>query len=174
MSLSRLCSRITFFTKQSPSLSSPERNSRAAGSSGVTSAQSPRALLSLRSLVSPVSFTQKDQRLRAAWSLSVHLKRMSSSRRLSQMTPCPWQHLMQKSGGSGGETKVLPPSETPRPKPDAKLILPVEDQGLEWSAPEKPAHGLLDKWYLPGSHQQSSRQRPTPFLPAVHDELTKM
>ncbi len=98
MSLSRLCSRITFFTKQSPSLRSAERNSGAAGLSCVTSAQSPRNLLSLRPLVSPVSFTQEDQRLRAAWSISVHLKRMSSSRTLSQMTPCPWQYLMQKSG----------------------------------------------------------------------------
>ncbi|KAL0159082.1 hypothetical protein M9458_047158, partial [Cirrhinus mrigala] len=56
-----------------------------------------------------------------------------------------------------------------RPKPDAELIRvlskAVEDLGLEWSA--------LDKWYLPVTRQQSSRQRLAPFLPAVNDELTK-
>ncbi len=49
----------------------------------------------------------------------------------------------------------------------------VEYLGLEWSATEEPAHGLLDKWFLSGCRQQSSHQRPTPFLPAVHEELTK-
>ncbi len=74
-------------------------------------------------------------------------------------------------GGSGGEPKVLPPFQTLRPKPDAELIRilskAVEDLGLEWSAPEEPAHSLLDEWYLPGSRQQSSSQCPAPFLPAV-------
>lgn len=73
-------------------------------------------------------------------------------------------------GGSGGEPEVLPPSQTPRP--DAELIRVlskvVEDLGLEWSAQEEPSHGLLDEWYLLGSHQQSSRQRPAPFLLAVY------
>ncbi len=67
-------------------------------------------------------------------------------------------------GGSSGEPEVLPPSQTPRPKPDAELICvlskAVEDLGLEWSAQEEPAHGLLDEWYLPGSSQQSPTPRP--------------
>lgn len=49
----------------------------------------------------------------------------------------------------------------------------VEDLGLEWSVPDEPTHGLLDKWFLLGCRQQSSCHRPTPFLPAVHEELTK-
>lgn len=80
-------------------------------------------------------------------------------------------------GGSGGESEILPPSQTLRPKPEAELIRvlskAVEDLVFEWSAPEETAHCLLDDWYLPGRRQQSSRQRPIPFLPAVHDELTK-
>ncbi|KAF4101537.1 hypothetical protein G5714_017969 [Onychostoma macrolepis] len=81
-------------------------------------------------------------------------------------------------GGSSGEPEAIPLSQPVRPRPDTELIRvlskAVEDLGLKWSAPEEPAHGLLEKWYLPGSSQQSSRQCPTPFLPAVHDELTKM
>ncbi len=38
---------------------------------------------------------------------------------------------------------------------------------------EESAHGLLDEWFLPGCRQQSSRQRPAPFLPEVHEVLTK-
>ncbi|XP_016112863.1 guanylate cyclase 2G-like [Sinocyclocheilus grahami] len=79
-------------------------------------------------------------------------------------------------GSSGEEPEALPPSQPVRPRPDAELICvlskAVEDLGLEWSAPEEPAHGLLDEWYQPGIRQQSSRQRPAPFLPAVHEELT--
>ncbi|KAL0182316.1 hypothetical protein M9458_021691, partial [Cirrhinus mrigala] len=80
-------------------------------------------------------------------------------------------------GGSGGQPEGLPSSQHVSPKPDAEpvhvLLKAVEDLGLEWSAPEEPAHGLLDEWYLPGSCQQSSHQRPAPLLPALHDELTK-
>ncbi len=60
-------------------------------------------------------------------------------------------------GGSGG-------GQPAGPRPDAELIRAlskaVEYLGREWPAPEEPAHGLSDEWYLPGSRQQSSRQRP--------------
>ncbi len=78
---------------------------------------------------------------------------------------------------SGEEPKALPSSQLSRPKPDSELIHVrsklVEDLGLEWSAPDEPAHDLLDEWLLPGRHQPPSRQWPAPFLPAVHEELTK-
>lgn len=84
---------------------------------------------------------------------------------------------MEEWGYSGEEPKAAPPPQVPRPKPYADLIRilakAVEDLGLEWLAPDESAHGFLDKWFLPETHQQSSRHRPAPFLPAVHDELTK-
>ncbi len=44
--------------------------------------------------------------------------------------------------------------------------------GLVGSSP--PACSHLDEWYLPGRGQRSSRQRPTPFFPEVHNEQTRM
>ncbi|KAL0181464.1 hypothetical protein M9458_023870, partial [Cirrhinus mrigala] len=86
-------------------------------------------------------------------------------------------YYMSLAASDAEDWGAPPPSHSVRPKPDAELIhvlsKAVEDLGLDWSAPEEPAHGLLDEWYLPGSCQQSSRQHPVPFLPAVHDELTK-
>lgn len=42
----------------------------------------------------------------------------------------------------------------------------VEKLGLEWSAPEEPAHSRLDEWLLQlGRHPQASHQQPTPFFP---------
>ncbi|KAL0191955.1 hypothetical protein M9458_010251, partial [Cirrhinus mrigala] len=62
-------------------------------------------------------------------------------------------------GGSDGEPEALPPSQPARLKPDAELIhvlyKAVADLGLKWLVPEKPAHGLLDEWFLPGRRQQS-------------------
>ncbi len=48
----------------------------------------------------------------------------------------------------------------------------VEELGLEWSPPEEPSRSRLDEWFLPG-RRQAPQQRPSPFFPEVHDELTK-
>ncbi len=48
----------------------------------------------------------------------------------------------------------------------------VEELGLEWSPPEEPSRSRLDEWFLPG-RRQAPQQRPSPFFPEVHDELTR-
>ncbi len=48
----------------------------------------------------------------------------------------------------------------------------VEELGLEWSPPEEPSRSHLDEWFLPG-RRQAPQQRPSPFFPEVHDELTR-
>ncbi len=40
------------------------------------------------------------------------------------------------------------------------------------SPPEELSRSRLDEWFLPGRHQ-ALRQRSSPFLPEMHDELTK-
>ncbi len=159
-----------------------ERNSGAAGPS-----QRVRAIslwLSTcvpRPLISPVCFTQEDQRPSSAVIGLVYFGASEEVVTIEDVIADDSMSLAasdaEEWGGSSGEPKILPPSQTLRPKPDAELIRvlskAVDDLVFEWSAPEKTAHCLLDEWYLPGSRQQSSRQRPIPFLPTVHDELTK-
>ncbi len=48
----------------------------------------------------------------------------------------------------------------------------VKELGLEWSPPEEPSRSRLDEWFLSG-RRQASQQRPSPFFPEVHDELTR-
>ncbi len=48
----------------------------------------------------------------------------------------------------------------------------VEELGLEWSPPEETSRSRLDEWFLPG-RRQAPQQRPSPFFPEVHDELTR-
>ncbi len=48
----------------------------------------------------------------------------------------------------------------------------VEELGLEWSPPEEPSRSRLDEWFLTG-RRQAPQQRPSPFFPEVHDELTR-
>ncbi|KAL0147769.1 hypothetical protein M9458_056912, partial [Cirrhinus mrigala] len=52
------------------------------------------------------------------------------------------------------------------------LTRAVDELGLEWSPPEEPPCSLLDEWFLPG-RRQAPRQRASPFLPEVHEELTR-
>ncbi|KAL0152981.1 hypothetical protein M9458_051713, partial [Cirrhinus mrigala] len=52
------------------------------------------------------------------------------------------------------------------------LTRAVDELGLEWSPPEEPPRSLLDEWFLPG-RRQAPRQRASPFLPEVHEELTR-
>lgn len=80
---------------------------------------------------------------------------------------------------SGEEPEALPSSQPSWPEPDSELIRVlskgVEDLGLGSALGRlrMSRHGLLDEWFLPGRRQPPSRQRPAPFLPAVHEELTK-
>ncbi|CAM4673876.1 unnamed protein product [Leuciscus chuanchicus] len=48
----------------------------------------------------------------------------------------------------------------------------VNELGLDWVSPAEPPRSRLDEWFLPGRHQ-APRQRAAPFLPEVHEELTK-
>ncbi len=63
-----------------------------------------------------------------------------------------------------------------RPSLDSELILTkaIEELSLDWSAPEEPVRSCLDKLYLPGCRQRGPCQRPGPFSPKVHDELSKL
>ncbi len=49
----------------------------------------------------------------------------------------------------------------------------VNELRLEWSLPEEPSRSRLDEWFLPRRHQ-ALRQCLSPFVPEVHDELTKL
>ncbi len=70
----------------------------------------------------------------------------------------------------------LPASSAAKAGMDAELFRvlskAVEELGLEWSPPEEPSRSHLDEWFLPGRHQ-APQQRPSPFFPEVHDELTR-
>ncbi len=71
---------------------------------------------------------------------------------------------------SGKEPEALPSSQPSWPKPDSELIRvlskAVEDLGLEWSAPDEPAHGILDEWFLPAHNQTPFCQRRPLFGPS--------
>ncbi len=70
----------------------------------------------------------------------------------------------------------LPAPSTAKAGMDAELFRvlskAVEELGLEWSPPEEPSRSHLDEWFLPG-RRQAPQQRPSPFFPEVHDELTR-
>ncbi len=70
----------------------------------------------------------------------------------------------------------LPAPSAAKAGMDAKLFRAlskaVEELGLEWSPPEEPSRSRLDEWFLPG-RRQAPQQRPSPFFPEVHDELTR-
>ncbi len=44
--------------------------------------------------------------------------------------------------------------------------------GWRAAPPEEPSRSRLDEWFLPG-RRQAPQQRPSPFFPEVHDELTR-
>ncbi|CAM4629912.1 unnamed protein product [Leuciscus chuanchicus] len=52
------------------------------------------------------------------------------------------------------------------------LTKAVEDLGLDWSLPDEPAPSRLDGCFLPG-RRSTPHTRPAPFLPELHEELTK-
>ena len=79
-----------------------------------------------------------------------------------------------------GSADPAPPSQLEfsdtRASIDAELLRvmsrAVDELGLDWLSPAEPARSRLDEWYLPG-RQQAPRQRAAPFMPEVHEELTK-
>ncbi|XDV20624.1 hypothetical protein PO909_025924 [Leuciscus waleckii] len=49
----------------------------------------------------------------------------------------------------------------------------VEDLGLEWTTPQEPAPNRLDGCFLTG-RRSAPVSRPAPFLPELHDELSRL
>ncbi len=78
---------------------------------------------------------------------------------------------------SGKDPGTFPSKQPTQPSVDSEQILilsnTVEDFGLDWLAPEEPAHSCLGEWYRQGWRQWSFPQRPAPFYPEVHDNLTR-
>ncbi len=94
-----------------------------------------------------------------------------------------WQHVTGsfRCWGAVGQVPSPVPSGLPAPSAakagmDAELFRVlskvVEELDLEWSPPEEPSRSRLDEWFLPG-RRQAPQQRPSPFFPEVHDELTR-
>ncbi|KAL0197791.1 hypothetical protein M9458_006331, partial [Cirrhinus mrigala] len=49
----------------------------------------------------------------------------------------------------------------------------VQDLGLDWSPPEQPTKNRLDMRYLQSGRQVAAPQRPAPFFPEVHEEISR-
>ncbi len=50
----------------------------------------------------------------------------------------------------------------------------VDELGLEWVPPAKPARSHLDEWYLQSDRgRKDTPRRPGRFFPEVHDEIKK-
>ncbi|KAL0161520.1 hypothetical protein M9458_045245, partial [Cirrhinus mrigala] len=86
----------------------------------------------------------------------------------------------EELSGSITDPAPLPSTDTSDPRTrtgmDAELFRvltrAVDELGLEWSPPEEPPRSLLDEWFLPG-RRQAPRRWASPFLPEVHEELTR-
>ncbi|KAL0147865.1 hypothetical protein M9458_056824 [Cirrhinus mrigala] len=184
MSLSSLRSRIAFFSQRDsapsalpfpPSQEPVKKKQRGRGSQRselgkLTSAQPPRASPSPQREGSPVLFTRPDIDLVSfGWSEDDMLDSMSLA-----------GSDAEELSGSINDPAPLPSTDTSDPRTrtgiDAELFRvltrAVDKLGLEWSPPEEPPRSLLDEWFLPGRHQ-APLQRASPFLPEVHEELTR-
>ncbi|KAL0176639.1 hypothetical protein M9458_028969, partial [Cirrhinus mrigala] len=136
----------------------------------LTSAQPPRASPSPQREGSPVLFTRPDLDL---VSFGGSEDDMLDSMSLAASDT-------EELSGSVNDPAPLPSTDTSDPRTktgmDAELFRvltrAVDELGLEWSPPEEPPRSLLDEWFLPG-HRQAPRQRASPFLPEVHEELTR-
>ncbi len=50
----------------------------------------------------------------------------------------------------------------------------VDELGLEWAPPAKPARSRLDEWFIQSDRgRKDAPRRPGPFFPEVHDEIKK-
>ncbi len=188
ISLASLRSRIAFFSESDPapralpfsSSQGPVRKKqRGRGSqrpveSELTSAQIPRASLSPHREVSPVLFSQPDQRPSASASDLVSFG--GSDNELADDSMSLAASDAEELSGSVTDPAPSRLPSAAKAGMDAELFRvlskAVEELGLEWSPPEEPSHSRLDEWFLPG-HRQATQQRPSPFFPEVHDELTR-
>ncbi len=190
ISLASLRSRIAFFSESDPapralpfsSSQGPVRKKqRGRGSqrpveSELTPAQIPRASLSPHREVSPVLFSQPDQRPSASVSDLVSFGGSDD-----ELADDSMSLVASDAEELSGSVTDPAPSGLPAPSAakagmDAELFRvlskAVEELGLEWSPPEEPSRSRLDEWFLPGC-RQAPQQRPSPFFPEVHDELTR-
>ncbi len=190
MSLASLRSQIAFFSESEsaphalPFSSSQEpvgKKQRGRGSQRLdvrelTSAQVLRASLSPHREVSPILFTQPDQRPSTSVSDLVSFGGSDDELLVDSMSLAASD--AEELSGSTADPAPLPPSEPSDMKPgmDAELLCvlskAVEVLGLEWSPPEEPSRSRLDEWFLPGRHQ-APLQRSSPFFSEVRDELTR-
>ncbi|KAL0151578.1 hypothetical protein M9458_053095 [Cirrhinus mrigala] len=191
MSLSSLRSRIAFFSERDsapralpfPSSQEPvKKKQRGRGSQRselgeLTSVQPPRASPSPQREGSPVLFTRPDLCPSAAASDMVSFGG-SEDDMLDSMSLAASD--AEELSGSIYDPAPLPSADISDPRSktgmDAELFRvltrAVDELGLEWSPPEEPPRSLLDEWFLPG-RRQAPRQRASPFLPEVHEELTR-
>ncbi len=187
ISLASLRSQIAFFSESdralpfSSSQGPVRKKQRGRGSqrpveSELTPAQIPRASLSPHREVSPVLFSQPDQRPSASVSDLVSFGGSDD-----ELADDSMSLVASDAEELSGSVTDPAPSGLPAPSAakagmDAELFRvlskAVEELGLEWSPPEEPSRSRLDEWFLPG-RRQAPQQRPSPFFPEVHDELTR-
>ncbi len=190
ISLASLRTRIAFFSESDPapralpfsSSQGPVRKKqRGRGSqqlveSELTPAQIPRASFSPHREISPVLFVQPDQRPSASVSDLVSFG--GSDDELADDSMSLVASDAEELWGSVTDPfpSGLPAPSAAKAGMDAELFRvlskAVEELGLEWSPPEEPSRSRLDEWFLPG-RRQAPQQRPSPFFPEVHDELTR-
>ncbi len=190
ISLASLRSRIAFFSESNPapralpfsSSQGPVRKKqRGRGSqrpveSELTPAQIPHASLSPHREVSPVLFSQPDQHPSASVSDLVSFGGSDDELADDSMSLVASDAEELSGSVTDPAPSGLPAPSTAKAGMDAELFRvlskAVEELGLEWSPPEEPSRSRLDEWFLPG-RRQAPQQRPSPFFPEVHDELTR-
>ncbi|KAI2652720.1 ORF V: Enzymatic polyprotein [Labeo rohita] len=166
MSLSSLRSRIAFFSERDSAPSRPPVSFFTGACEEETAGEG-----------SPVLFTRPDLCPSAAASDMVSFGG-SEDDMLDSMSLAASD--AEELSGSINDPAPLPSADTSDPRSktgmDAELFRvltrAVDELGLEWSPPEEPPRSLLDEWFLPG-RRQAPRQRASPFLPEVHEELTR-
>ncbi len=169
ISLASLRSRIAFFSESDPapcalpfsSSQGPVRKKqRGRGSqrpveSELTPAQILRASLSPHREVSPVLFSQPDQRPSASVSDLVSFG--GSDDELADDSMSLVASDVEELSGSVTDPRPLRFANAAKAGMDAELFRvlskAVEELGLEWSPPEEPSRSRLDEWFLPGRRQ---------------------
>ncbi len=170
-------SRLLFSSSQGPVRKKQQgRGSQRPVESELTPAKIPRASLSPHREMSPVLFSQPDQRPSASVSDLVSFGGSDD-----ELADDSMSLVASDAEELSGSVTDPAPSGLPGPSAakagmDAKLFRvlskAVEELGLEWSPPEEPSRSRLDEWFLPG-RRQAPQQRPSSFFPEVHDELTR-
>ncbi len=152
------------------------RGSQRPVESKLTPAQILRASLSPHREISPVLFFQPDQRPSASVSDLVSFGGSDDELADNSMSLVASDAEELSGSVTDPAPSGLPAPSAAKAGMDAELFRvlskAVEELGLEWSPPEEPSRSRLDEWFLPGRHQ-APQQRPSPFFPEVHDELTR-